>query len=696
MSTNNLSISLFKGYADTCPTEVELKTVVEMIRSDSLVTRSTELHRSYLAQGRDKAASREKSATPCFAVAVCFSGGKRKENVSGWTSLCLADFDHIEPGQMERCLGLIREDSHTLLAYVTISGTGIRVISTYAPGKRCAICTPQALYRLAFEQMNAYYQALTGLAYDEKCKNATRLSGLAHDPDVYYHPEAVPFVVDKAEEQVRRASKQCARGEKRLKRVVRVIERQLEEEGVAYEPHHHNEYIMRTGYLLNAYGVDQDLAIEWAVKRFADYDGDVEGIVRSCYRQVDEYGKLQLPSKSKSDDKENYFASATEIESFLASKGSYRLNTVTGKCEFAPAGGEDFTDLTDRHVSTLWAQMDKEVKPLRISDLRTVLQSEFVPLYNPFRQYFDGLRPWDGVTDHIGLLATRVHVSHGADLFPRCFKKWLVAMVASLLDAEVVNHQILVLIGRQGIYKTTWLNNLLPPALRRYFYLKSDSRNISKDDVLTLAEFAVVCLEELDELDGRELNRLKALTTQRNVNERAAYAHFKEVRAHIASFCGTSNHVHILNDISGNRRWMPFEVESIDSPYLYGVDYEGVYAQAYALSQGDFAYWLEGEEMEELNRHNVHYEVPCLEEELILTHYRRPLPGEEGIFVTNTDILARINVGLREKLSSVKIGIVMKRIGFEPIRAAGKRGYRVVELTGDEIYRNRQALARYS
>ena len=378
ISVNNLLVSLLKGYADICPTEVKLETIVEMIRSDSLVARSTELHRYYLAQGKDKAASREKSGTPCFAVAVRFSGGKRKENIAEWTSLCLADFDHIEAGQMERCLRLIREDSHTLLAYTTISGTGIRVISTYEPGNRCTICTPQVLYRLAFEQMNTYYRTLTGLAYDEKCKNATRLSGLAHDPNVYYHPDAVPFVVDKAEKQARRASKLSARGEKRLKRVVQVIEHQLEEEGVAYEPHHHNEYIMRTGYLLNAYGVDPNLSIDWAVKRFTDYDGDVEGIIRSCYRQTEEYGTLQLPSKSKNDDSENFFASVAEIESFLASKGSFRLNTVTGKCEFAPAGGEDFTDLTDRHVSTLWAQMDKEVKPLRIGDLRTVLQSDAV------------------------------------------------------------------------------------------------------------------------------------------------------------------------------------------------------------------------------------------------------------------------------------------------------------------------------
>ena len=36
-------------------------------------------------------------------------------------------------------------------------------------------------------------------------------------------------------------------------------------------------------------------------------------------------------------------------------------------------------------------------------------------------------------------------------------------------DPKVVNHVILVLIGRQGSYKTTWFNYILPPPLQQYF-----------------------------------------------------------------------------------------------------------------------------------------------------------------------------------------------------------------------------------
>lgn len=197
-------------------------------------------------------------------------------------------------------------------------------------------------------------------------------------------------------------------------------------------------------------------------------------------------------------------------------------------------------------------------------------------------------------------------------------------------------------------------------------------------------------------MDPRELNQLKALTTMRHVNERAAYAHFKEVRPHIASFCGTSNHLHILTDLSGNRRWMPFEVESIDSPYEHPVDYRNVYAQACTLLRQGFHYWLDEAETQALNEHNRHYEVPCAERELILTYFRHPMEGEKCIFLTNSQILGRINMGLRQPLSPVKIGMVMSQEGFELHRTGGKRGYRVVELTGDEIRRNLEAMGRFT
>ncbi|HJA85139.1 MAG TPA: virulence protein E, partial [Candidatus Bacteroides avicola] len=257
----------------------------------------------------------------------------------------------------EACLQLIRQDPHTLLAYTTISKEGIRIICPY-------ICHPDfyfrnetELYKLAFEKINRHYAALIGHEYDEKCKNITRLSGLAHDPEAWYCENALPFEIEAPASLLDETKSR--KKQERLQKVVDAIRTHLADKGVEYTDHQRNNYIMRTGYLFNAYGVDQQTATAWGVKQFADYDGDVAGIFRSCYRKTDEYGTLKLPSHSGKKSSPNDAATSvvSDIEAFLSTQGRFRKNTITRKCEMAETGSDKFSDLTDRMVNTLWCRM---------------------------------------------------------------------------------------------------------------------------------------------------------------------------------------------------------------------------------------------------------------------------------------------------------------------------------------------------
>lgn len=74
-------------------------------------------------------------------------------------------------------------------------------------------------------------------------------------------------------------------------------------------------------------------------------------------------------------------------------------------------------------------------------------------------------------------------------------------------------------IGRQGAYKTTWFNYLLPPELKQYFYTKANARRMTKDDIIALSQYALICYEELDTMSPSELNQLKAVVTMQYTNE---------------------------------------------------------------------------------------------------------------------------------------------------------------------------------
>ena len=54
----------------------------------------------------------------------------------------------------------------------------------------------------------------------------------------------------------------------------------------------------------------------------------------------------------------------------------------------------------------------------------------------------------------------------------------------------------------------------------------------------------------------------------------------------------TGNNRRFLTDLTGNRRWLPFFVTDIDSPYTHAIPHDRLYAQAYALYREGFRYWF--------------------------------------------------------------------------------------------------------
>ena len=347
----------------------------------------------------------------------------------------------------------------------------------------------------------------------------------------------------------------------------------------------------------------------------------------------------------------------------------------------------DWEPISDRIVNSLWADMSLK-KPVRRQDIYSVIESDFVPDYNPFRYYLDHLTPWNGTDDYIMELSLSVNVKGGVDdqlLFVEYLRKWLVAMVAGWVDDTVVNNVMLVLIGPQGSYKTTWFNYLLPPELRGYTYTKANGSRMGRDDLLVLAQYGLVCCEELDTMSSRELNQLKAAMTMPSIDERAAYAHFHEHRPHIASFCGTGNNVQFLSDETGNRRWLPFEIDSICSPRDEPFNYEGIYAQAYALYRQGFQFWFSQAEIQRLARHNEAFEAPHPEQELILEYLRKPGEGEQGVFLSVSNILQLVGSNPVLRLTANKIGRTMTALGFERQRFGQERGYVVVLYSPEEI-----------
>ena len=682
----NINISLFSDYTCSVARESTLDDVALMIACDNRLQSLTEAYRS-------TGTKTFKESCPMFAVACTFNGGKARRNVSALTGLAIVDIDHVEEADVATMKEKATADPHVVLSYVTISGKGLRIIFSYELCNEMTLDEQCRYYSKVFTVGNAYYAELLGAECDLQCKNITRLSGMAYDPDLCYNPTAVPFTRDFIDSRWI----ECVENDKSEKQRARiqrfydtVVKKRLESEGIIYAPGSHNEYVMRTGYMLAEKRYNRQAAIKWANKIFFDYD-DTERVISSCFDNV--VPKKRFVKRVDDDTGNRTVASVDDIKQYLDKMAKLRFNTLTKRVEYHCDNindcSEEWQPLSDRIVNSLWTMMSQDYV-VNINDIYRVIGSDYVAEYDPFRDYIDSLPEWhEGDTDYISLLADTVTVKGddavSSDMWQRCLTKWLVAMVASWLSPAVVNNVILVLVGPQGMYKTTWFNFLLPPPLRKYFYTKTNSRRMSRDDLLTLTEYALVCCEELDSMNTSEYNQLKAAVTMPTVDERAAYARYKDHLAHIASFCGTGNNTQFLSDPTGNRRWLPFEVKHIKSPRDNPLPYEGIYSQvAYLLNTG-YRYWFSQEEIAELAGHNTAFETPRLESELVMLYFRHPVEPEHGEFMTAGRVLQIIGGGISQKLNPVMIGRALSEQGFRKGRYKGVRGYIVCQRSADEI-----------
>ena len=200
-------LSLFRGVHDTRPQVITLTELVTMMRTDQSVRDLTDKHRYARATGDERSAKRYKHMMTSFGVAARFEGGRQQKHIVELTGLSLVDIDHIPVEQMAEILDKVRGDEHTLLAYTTLSGHGLRILFRYAVN-RTTDCTDLSTdgsstshsnnqcdpsnpwldnkeYRQVFEQGNEYYSNLVGIDYDHQCKNVGRISTIAYDENLY-------------------------------------------------------------------------------------------------------------------------------------------------------------------------------------------------------------------------------------------------------------------------------------------------------------------------------------------------------------------------------------------------------------------------------------------------------------------------------------------------------------------------------
>lgn len=366
------------------------------------------------------------------------------------------------------------------------------------------------------------------------------------------------------------------------------------------------------------------------------------------------------------------------IQAYLSQFYEFRFNVITNRVMVKIRGSDDdFHYLEDYEFNSILRGIKMNNIKCSKDTLLMVLKSDYVPKYDPFTHYLNGLPQWDG-KDYVAELASSVEVTQPQH-FDKCLRKWLVAMVASLMNEKVVNQTAIIFSGEQGIGKTTWFHTILPPQFQEYIhegYVQTKDKEVN----VKISECVLILMDELENMSDKSIDSIKQLMTQKGTLMRRAYTTMSQFYVKRASFAGTVNRKHFLKDLTGNRRFLCFEAISINCNH--GVPIAQLFAQLKYLYQNGFQYWFDEAEIAELNAKNAEFRDICIEEEALTSYFEKAAINDESSqFMTTTQILKKlIQLTGNKRLSLQSLGMVLRDLKFERIKRKGVYGYLVTPI----------------
>jgi predicted P-loop ATPase len=628
------------------------------------------------------------------------------------------DIDEVE--NIEAVRQILKADDYTYAVFKSISGYGLCVLVRIEPDK----------HKEAFEALSKYYFEILRHPIDPSCKDVSRARFVSYDPDLYVNHSAKVFkkylakkitntakplnfihTQSKFEKVMERIDTDITGNYHQWRDIGFAIASEFGESGRGYY-HHISSYSptydaktcdkqytyccrpynggIKIGtfyYYAKLNGIDvsdQTEAMIAKIAYFAKEGGrnkeSVKGILELKGVEYNEevvdavfQSKDYNPTVNESGKSE---LNIEEVELWLSSNYNIRKNEITRAYEL------DLKPLETEDFNSIFIAAKKTFERLSREIFDTIIFSNFTPKYNPVRDYFNSI-VWDG-KDRIDELCKSITSNTGTFEFrKRMLTKWLLGIIEPVYLQEP-NILMLVLAGKkQGTGKSWFFRNLLPKPLKNYFAVSQLDQG--KDDYILLTQKLLILDDEYSGKSKKDSKQLKYILSANQFDLREPYGKKNVTLQKIATMAGTSNDIQILNDPTGNRRIIVFEVIERCKFDLYNqIDKEQLFAQVLALHERGERSLLQEADIDALARYTGgEFEESCVEKELLMEFYQ---PAEDSdynkIFLTTTQIKVRLELNTHQRLNINRLGMELKAAGFERKKVKGNYGYYVQEVKG--------------
>ncbi len=687
-------VTIFKNFNEVVEHKT-IPTILEEIKTGKYKPGIIYLRKS-LAEKKEEAYNKAKKSLPAFTPSGKFVGGRKLEFLAEYSNCIILDIDKLSKEQLQNAKMIAAQSEFTYACFISPSGNGLKIL--------VKISSDKANHKEAFLLVQAHYESILKLEIDKSGKDVTRLCFYSWDENLYLNENASTFVTSSAVEMpsIEAQPKPKTINPEPILDYDAIYNHcvNFTEKKVQFVNGSRNVFVHQLACNLNRKGVTLNDALGYILTDFGYDEKEVTQAVTSAYGNLHEFATNETfkkpkkpstnnkqPSTNSEDEDDEDKPKPTQIdrlELFLSTRYVFRHNMVSGKLEFQYFGKKKWNVMNDFIENSMLRECLKGRIKTNLSSLRNLLYSDFCELFNPFEDYFYNLPTYDEKTDYITELANTITTTK-QDLWQQCFKKWLVAMVGCVLDDKVINHTVIVFSGKQGLGKTTWVENLVPKPLKEYLFSGTINPN-NKDTLVQLAECMLINLDELENLNRSEIGSLKEIITKTQIRMRKAYGHNNETMPRRASFAGSVNTAQFLNDSTGSRRFLCFELEGIK--YQHDVDLNMAFSQALFLFKSGFRFWFDQEEIKNITANNEQYQLHSPEEELLLTWFSPCERDKANIFLNASQIASKIAEKAKININDAtinKLGKALKKHNFIRLKKNGLAVYALIENTYEEV-----------
>lgn len=646
-----------------------------------------------------------KQTAPAVTGSGCFS----ERNIAGLikhSGFIVMDFDDLEDVQLTK--EYLSQDRYITALHTSISGNGLAAWVQIEPLR----------HKDAFDGLESYFIENYQLLPDKSCKDVSRLRFVSYDPDIYINKDAVEFKKYLKKKEKVPVTRDYVFTDSDLNFIVNQIKTRgiditdsyltwfrigfaltnvsngkeifhaVSQNSTKYNYENtekqyeklrkatgHGITINTFFYYCKQAGIDITTAktkkvistaashkkiggnIENTRKVLKNIEGlegaDVEHVLKHVY-ETDKIESPELPLVEK-------------IIMFLKTNYSLRRNVITrdildgDKILQTPQLNQMFIDsmkVFDTEKRYNYSLMERCI----MSNLPT----DFNPLTDFFREN-EHIKPKGLIRQLSECIQSDTGAETGnSDFIEYFLTRWLVGIVSSAHGIHSV--LLLVLAGMQGTQKTRFFRELLPPEIKSYY---SESRlDEGKDAYILMTKKLLICDEEYGGKSKQQEKTIKEMLSKQIFTLREPYGRISVDLQRLAVLCGTTNDFNILNDLTGNRRIIAFNIIDIDFEKYQKICKKSLFMEVYHLWKDGFQWMLTKDDIKLLNSNESDFVSIQSEVELFCKYFRIIDKYTSEIeYLTCSDIKKVIENNSGNKyISTTKIGLLMKKMKIERLK----------------------------